>query len=137
MKIERRRRKIIMNITPMIDVIFILLIFFLVTTSFSDLPGLDIELPAAASARQPAAGELVLTVSAGGGLFLNRQPVLRGDLLRLLEAETAGGKDQVLILKADREIPYGLAVEIMDLSRQAGLKKIVALTNPSAAERTP
>lgn len=137
MKIERRRRKIIMNITPMIDVIFILLIFFLVTTSFSDLPGLDIELPKAASARQPAGGELVLTVSAGGGLFLNRQPVLRGDLLRLLEAETAGGKDQVLILKADREIPYGLAVEIMDLSRQAGLKKIVALTNPAAAEGTP
>jgi len=130
MRRERRRSKIVINITSMIDIIFLLLLFFLVTSTFSSLPGLDIDLPSAASAQASQNSNLVLTVSAGGAFFLNRQPVLRGDLPGLLAAKAKGEQGPTLILKADQDIPYGLAVEIMDISRRAGLKKIIALTNP-------
>jgi len=129
-----RRSKIVLNITSMIDVIFILLLFFLVTSSFTDQPGLAIDLPSAAGTGSAGDGALTLTVSSSGEFYLNRQPVLRADLPRALAAEAARGPDRALVLKADRAIPYGLAVEIMDLSRTAGLRKIVALTTPQNQE---
>ncbi len=134
MRRERKRSKIVINITSLIDVIFLLLIFFLVTSTFSEQPGLKIELPRAASSEPREVENLILSVTREGNLHLNQQPVERGDLSGLLAAAARKQDDPTLILKADREVSYGLVVELMDISHQAGLKKIVALTVPGGVE---
>lgn len=130
MKRERKKSKIVINITSLIDVIFLLLIFFLVTSTFSEQPGLKIELPRAASSEPREVEELVLSVSREGNLFLNQQPVSRRELPQRLSQAARRLEEPTLILRADRQVSYGLIVELLDISRQAGLRKIVAMTAP-------
>jgi biopolymer transport protein ExbD len=132
MRRERKRGKIVINITSLIDVIFLLLIFFLVTSTFSEQPGLKIELPSARSSEARQMEELVLAVSRTGNLFLNRQAVTRQELPQKLAEFARQPEPPALVLRADRHVSYGLIVELMDISRQAGLRKIVALTAPEA-----
>ncbi|HOO77279.1 MAG TPA: biopolymer transporter ExbD [bacterium] len=125
---RRRRNRIVINITSMIDIILLLLIFFMVTATFTDENGLSIDLPTASAAHAERERTLELSISSGGEMFLNREPVDRASLPGLLAGYAATLESPALVLKADRTLPYGLVVELMDLSRQAGLKKIVALT---------
>ena len=129
MRRERKRTKLVINITSMIDVIFLLLIFFLVTSTFSEQPGLKIELPQARGAETSTAEQLVLYITQKGNIFLNRDQVSRAELPGRLR-RAAREDSPSLLLKADRRVSYGLIVELMDLTHRAGIKKIVALTAP-------
>ena len=131
MRRERKRTKLVINITSMIDVIFLLLIFFLVTSTFSEQPGLQIELPHARGSASSPAERLVLYVTRKGALFLNQHPVDRAALPARLRREAEKGASG-LLLKADRRVAYGLIVELMDLTHRAGIEKITALTAPEA-----
>ncbi len=135
MRKDRRRNKIVINITSLIDVIFLLLIFFLVTSTFSEQPALRIDLPRAASSGIARREEMVLSVTREGNFFLDQEPVERGRLPELLAAGARGREEPTLVLKADRQVTYGLIVELMDISRRAGLENIVALT--AGEGRTP
>lgn len=128
MRKDRRKNKIVINVTSLIDVIFLLLIFFLVTSTFSEQPALRIDLPRAASSGIARREEMVLSVTREGNFFLDQEPVDRGRLPELLAAAARGREEPTLVLKADRQVTYGLIVELMDISRQAGLENIVALT---------
>jgi len=128
MRAERKRSKIVINITSLIDVIFLLLIFFLVTSTFSEQPGLKIDLPRAASSESREMEDVILSVTRKGNIFLNRQPVERNELPLQLRKAAEATNDPALILRADRQVSYGLIVELMDTCRQSGLNKIVALT---------
>jgi hypothetical protein len=75
--------------------------------------------------------EVVLSVTRNGNIFLNQAPVTREELMDKLRGAVKNSGEQTLILRADREVSYGLIVELMDISRQAGLTKIVALTAPA------
>ncbi len=134
MRRDRKRNKIVINITSLIDVIFLLLIFFLVTSTFSEQPALRIDLPRASSSGVGRREEMVLAVTREGNFFLDQKPVDRGRLAELLAESARGREDPTLVLKADREVSYGLIVELMDISRRVGMEKIVALT---AAEERP
>lgn len=125
---KKKRSKIVINVTSLIDVIFLLLIFFLVTSTFSEQPGLKIQLPRAFSSEPREVEELVVSVTREGKIFLNQKPVERSRLG--LELRRAAGKleDPSVVMKADRDVSYGLVIELIDLSRRAGLEKIVALT---------
>ena len=129
MRRERKRTKLVINITSMIDVIFLLLIFFLVTSTFSEQPGLKIELPSVRGSATSTAEQLVLYVTQSGNIFLNQHQVSRAELPDRLRR--AARKERLtLLLKADRRASYGLIVELMDLTHRAGIEKIVALTAP-------
>ena len=106
----------------------LLLIFFLVTSTFSEQPGLKIQLPRAFSSEPREVEELVISVTREGEIFLNQKPVERNRLG--LELKRAAGKleEPSVVMKADRDVSYGLVIELIDLSRRAGLEKIVALT---------
>ncbi len=134
MKRDRKRNKIVINITSLIDVIFLLLIFFLVTATFSEQPALRIDLPRASSPGIGLREEMVLAVTREGNFFLDQKPVERGRLAELLAESARSREDPTLVLKADREVSYGLIVELMDISRRVGMEKIVALT---ASEERP
>lgn len=137
MRRERKKSKIVINITSLIDVIFLLLIFFLVTSTFSEQPALKIDLPRASSAGSGSMiDELVLAVSRNGNLYLDQKEVSRAELPGILAGAARKSRDSSLVLRADRQVSYGLIVEIMDIARRVGLEKIVALTEGDASPRS-
>ena len=126
----RPRRQAAINITSLIDVIFMLLLFFMITSTFLEQPGIRLELPAAKSASVTEPQEVVLSVDRGGGLFLNRRPLKLEDLEAEIRKVLPGMKDGALVLKADQQVAHGMVVRIMDLAKRGGVKKLIIGTKP-------
>jgi biopolymer transport protein ExbD len=127
---SRPRRKVVINITSLIDVIFMLLLFFMITSTFLEQPGIKLELPSARATAQAEPQEYVLTVDRKGALFLNRRPLTLGELEATLRQALPRMKDGALVLKADQEITHGLVVQVMDLAKRGGVKKLIIGTKP-------
>lgn len=127
---ERPRRRTVINITSLIDVIFMLLIFFMITSTFLEQPGIKLELPKARAESGGEPQEYVLTVSRGGELFLNRRAVGLEGLEAAVRDALPGMKDAALVLKADQEVSHGLVVRVMDLAKRGGVKKLIIGTKP-------
>jgi biopolymer transport protein ExbD len=126
----RPRRQAAINITSLIDVIFMLLLFFMITSTFLEQPGIQLELPTARTASVAEPQEVVLSVDRSGGLFLNRRPLELEDLEAEIRKVLPGMKDGSLVLKADQEVAHGLVVRIMDLAKRGGVKKLIIGTKP-------
>lgn len=125
---EKRVTKSIINLTPMVDMLFLILLFFLVTSSFIEQPNIKLELPSTKYASTSKIEERVLTISQDGKLFFHNEPVERNDLIPVLKKAFSQQEDKTLILRADKNVPYGAVVDVMDAAKGAGLKRIVAPT---------
>ena len=126
----RPRRKLVINITSLIDIIFMLLLFFMITSTFLEQPGIKLELPTAKTSANAEPQGYVLTVDKKGELFLNRQPVTMADLETEIRKALPQMKDCALVLKADQEITHGLVVRVMDMAKRGGVKKLIIGTKP-------
>ena len=124
---ERKRKRPLINITSLIDVMFLLLVFFMVSTTFAEHLAIKLELPSASTAEPSRLESLTLTIDKKGRMFLNDEAVNDGELRSLLAA-AAGKPDTTLVLKADKGVPYGFVIRAMDISRQSGVRRIVSLT---------
>ena len=118
------------NVTPMVDVMLVLLVIFMVTAPMMQ-QGIDIDLPQTTT--QPLRRKddpLILTVRKDGSLLLGRTEVESGELLAKLEAlyEARGNKD--LYLRADRDAAYGTVVKAMAVAREAGTQQLGVVTEP-------
>ena len=126
--LEKKKRKVIINITSLIDVLFLLLIFFMVSSTFIEQPGMKLELPDSESATIEKIKELVLEINPDGSIFLNDSPVqldsLENNFKRLLPALESPS----LILKADQSVPHGTVVKVMDKAKLSGLEKLIIAT---------
>ena len=120
---EKKRSRI--NVTPLIDVLFILLIFFMVSSSFIEQPGMKLELPAIKSKESVRVENLVMTISKDGSLRLGEKPVDMGNLRAAIRDMIPNIEEKTLVLKADKDAAHGLIVQIMDIAKRSGLKKIV------------
>jgi biopolymer transport protein ExbD len=127
---NRPRRKVIINITSLIDVIFMMLLFFMITSTFLEQPGIKLELPAAKTDAHAEPQEYVLSIGKKGELFLNRQTVDLAELEAEIRKALPKMKDGALVLKADQEVTHGLVVHVMDLARRGGVKKLIIGTKP-------
>jgi biopolymer transport protein ExbD len=123
-----RRRKVLINITPLIDVLFLLLIFFIVSSTFLEQPSITVELPSAETSEAERIEEYVITVSSDGITYINDLSIPREALLPKLEAIYRREPEANIILKADTNVSYGVIIDLIDTVRKSGLKKIVALT---------
>ncbi len=126
-----RTRRVVnysINIASLIDVLFLLLLFFVVTSSFVEHPNIKLALPSASNAEASPFEGIVITISREGRLFMGSQSVGISELDAILRSRAAVVDDPVLVLRADREVPYGVVVAVMDVARGAGLKRITALT---------
>ena len=122
---EEKKRKTTINITPLIDVLFILLIFFMVSSSFVEQPGMKLELPTIQSKEVERVENLVIHISREGTiLFANKETNLE-DLGAEIKAMIPNIETKTLVLKADKETEHGLIVQIMDIAKRSGLTKIV------------
>ena len=122
---SKNRRKVIINITSLIDVLFLLLIFFMVSSTFLEQPGIKLELPHAQSATIIEQRNYTLFVDEEGHMFLNDEEVMSKELEAKLKTALPDMKDSALVLKADTEASHGLVVRVMDIAKKAGVKKLV------------
>jgi biopolymer transport protein ExbD len=111
-----------------VDVLFLLLIFFMVTSAFVEQPNIKLELPTTKHVEVSKIDRAVLTIARDGLLFLQDKPVDKQNLEKELRRIVLDTGDEVLVLKADKMVPYGDVVEIMDYIKGAGFRKIVAPT---------
>lgn len=118
------------NVTPLVDVMLVLLIIFMVTAPMLSM-GIDVNLPRVQSKSVDVAEEkLVLTISEGKEIFLNKTKMQLGELNPKLEAIFANRVDREIFLRADKNVPYGFVVEVMSEVRKAGVDKLGMITEP-------
>ena len=122
---EKKKRRVLINITSLIDVLFLLLIFLMVSSTFLEQPGIKLELPPAQSAVVVEQKEVILFVDKNQKLFLNSNEITMENLEEKLKEVLPKMKDGSLILKADTDVTHGLVVRIMDSVKKSGVKKLI------------
>jgi biopolymer transport protein TolR len=117
------------NVTPLVDVILVLLIIFMITAPLL-LSGIQIQIPASQAGAMPQqpAQPLVVTVDKKGQIFIEQQSVTLLDLKRRLPGLLQSHKGQAVYLKADELVPYGNVVKVLDLLDEAGASSIGLVT---------
>ena len=121
----KKKRRVLINITSLIDVMFLLLIFFMVTSTFLDQPGMKLELPSAESAEVARVEKLVLYISSDDDVVFNDQSIALDDLEETMLAALSDIEDRTLVLNADKAVQHGTVIRVMDIAKKIGLEKLV------------
>jgi biopolymer transport protein ExbD len=127
---QLRRPEVSINLTPLIDVVFLLLIFFMVSTSFSELTQLVVDLPEAEGSPATTDEALMLTVDVAGNMTLNGESVpndARG-LSLALRQQLSGNTDIPVTLSADAMTPHQYVVTAMDVAAQLNISRLTIAT---------
>jgi biopolymer transport protein ExbD len=130
----KRYIKPVINIASLVDVLFLLLIFFMVTSAFVEQPNIKLELPSTRHSEISKLNNLVLSIARDGKLYLQDRPVDKKNLEKELRRIVLDTGDDVLVLKADKFVPYGVVIDIMDAVKGAGFRKVIA---PTIMEEEP
>ena len=121
-----------LNITPMVDVMLVLLVIFMVAAPMMQ-QGVQVNLPSAnAKALQSKEEPLTVTVNKEGLVFLDKNQVAVGELRAAITKKTAGQKDKAVLLNADKGSSYGDVVKVMAEIKGAGIEKLGMATAPGA-----
>ena len=117
------------NITPLTDIFLVLLIIFMVTTSVISSQGKNVDLPSSAVASQTPAG-VTVTITAEDEVAIDGTVVKTGAMQPALKAAPDKAKDKVVVLRGDRDVVLGRAVNILDMAQEAGATGIALATKP-------
>lgn len=128
------KRRIIINITSLIDVLFLLLIFFIVSSTFLEQPGMELELPKTEAQPPQRMEGYTVFITTEEKIFLNEEEVGLDALPERLAAIAPDTEEDGLVLKADENVRYGLVVEVMDIAKQSGIGRLVVATEPKEAQ---
>jgi len=122
------------NIAPLVDVVFLLVIFFAVSTTFLETAGLKLELPSSSSTAQREPRELTVLLEADGALSFEGEAVDREQLGARLVRALEDSERKLVVLRADRTSRHGDVVALMDLIRDAGAEAMTIAATPAAAQ---
>jgi len=117
------------DIAPMLDMVFILLIFFIVTSSFVRETGIDVNKPKASSAQELARESILIGISREGTIHINENQVDLRALRTILQRMIAEKPDRTAVIVADREAPSGKIVDVLDECNVAKVKKVSIAAN--------
>lgn len=124
----RQREELEINLIPMIDVLLVILIFLMITTTYSKFSGLEINLPTAdAQAQKEQPSEINVVVTANGDVLVNKSPVAgrNVDSIGIALKRAAGeGKEPVVIINADAKATHQSVIDVMQAAQQSGLSHI-------------
>lgn len=130
-----RRPDPVIDLSPLIDVVFQLVLFFMVSTTFVQAPGFQVDLPR--SSAQTVISEKTdvnVWITADGAVHLDEAPVTLESLKQTLRSKARVDPNTMVIIKADTGVPHGRVVGVMDLARAEGLHKLAIATDPGGAE---
>lgn len=117
------------NIVPMIDVIFAILTFFIMSTLYlTRTDGLPVNLPIAATGQTQRPAQATVTIDPQGRLSLNRQAITLDDLEGAVRQQVKPGQELVVVLNADKVVPHGQVIEVMDRLRRVKEAKLAIAT---------
>jgi biopolymer transport protein TolR len=116
------------NVTPLVDVMLVLLIIFMVTAPLLQ-QGVDVNLPKAKGKELPPEERITLIIKKDGSIYMNDNPVSMGEMKKKLESVSKLNPN--VFLKADKSVPYGLVVELMGEVKDAGIEKLGMITEPA------
>ncbi|HUK57438.1 MAG TPA: biopolymer transporter ExbD [Nitrospiria bacterium] len=131
---QNRRLMSEINVVPLVDVVLVLLVIFMVTAPLL-YRGLDVDLPRTATNTIAPEERAVLTVNRQREIYLDKDAVSADRLLGALEQLKGRSPDVSLYLRADREVPYGVVVQVMDTVKRAGIERLGMVTEPAAESR--
>jgi biopolymer transport protein ExbD len=132
MRLARRSvKKARIEIIPMIDTIFFLLVFFMISTlSMAHYSGLPVNLPKAVTGQQQPSESATVTIGPDGKINIDKQEVPRDRLGDIIKARLASKPELLVLINADERVEHGLVVEVMDRARQAGVSKMAIAVKP-------
>jgi biopolymer transport protein TolR len=123
------------NVTPLVDVVLVLLIIFMVTAPMLQM-GIDVNLPKVKSKSIDVTEEkLVLTITGAKEIYINKNRISLSDLRIKLENIFSSRIDREIFMRADKSIPYGFVIEVMSEVRKAGVDKLGMITEPPEESR--
>ena len=123
--LNKKRRRVTINITSLIDVVLLLLIFFMVSTNFIEQPGMKLDLPDSETASSSAGNDLEVIVQSDGDIFLNGNAITIEELRLQFKQIAVESAEQSLLLKADKSVTHGTVMEVMDIARVNGIQTII------------
>ena len=118
-----------MDMTPLIDCVFLLLIFFMVTTVFKQPYSLQVELPEATQAQVVEEKKLVASITADGRMEINRHPVTLETLEQVLQREKAGTHSLTLVVRTDKQTRHRHLLDLFEVAKRVGIEKIPLATD--------
>jgi biopolymer transport protein TolR len=120
------------NVTPFVDVMLVLLIIFMITAPMMNNTGVELQLPQVAAKNiDDPEGKLVLSIKQTSEIFLGGTQVTWQDLETKLKANERVRKEAALYIEADTNLPYGVVITAMAVAKNAGVEKVMMLTDPS------
>mgnify|MGYP001179669403 FL=1 len=126
---RHRRSNVVLNLTPLIDIVFLLLVFFMLTAHFIEDQAIDINLPKAKSSATTEQDEYVeVVLTPGGELLVAGESVAPEDLEETLRGALHAPGKRFIRLRGDQESNFGMAVRVIDAARGAGAESLDILT---------
>ncbi|MBU0634520.1 MAG: biopolymer transporter ExbD [Candidatus Omnitrophica bacterium] len=122
LELEKGQKEI--NITPLVDMVFLLLIFFMLTSSFIIMPGIKINLPKAVTSEAIREKNIIITINNENAIYLNEKPITTTELTQHLAEVVKSKKEKPLLIKADKDAQLGIVVKIWDICRKVGITQI-------------
>jgi biopolymer transport protein ExbD len=116
------------DMTPMLDIVFIMLIFFIVTTVFVKEAGIDVNKPNGSLAVTPKNANIFIAVTEDGKVWMDKREIDADSVRANLERLMAEQPSDVIIIQADKEAEHGLVVDVMDQIKAAGIDRISIAT---------
>jgi biopolymer transport protein ExbD len=112
------------NITPMLDIVFIMLIFFIVTTSFIKETGIDPQRPEAVTAIKQERGNILIGISPAGDIWMNKRKIEMGQVRQMVEQAIAETPEASVVIVSDEKAATGVLIDLMDQIRLGGVQNV-------------
>lgn len=123
LELEKGQKEI--NITPLVDMVFQLLIFFMLASSFvASSPGIRINLPRAVTSEVMKEQNITITINKENMIYLNEKPITSSELTSYLERIVKSKQEKPLLIKADKDAQLGSVVKVWDICRKVGVSQI-------------
>jgi biopolymer transport protein ExbD len=122
-----------LNLTPLIDMVFILLIFFAVNSTFVKLPGVDVDQPSAATTTPQQASTILIAVTETGEVWIDKKKVDVRRVRGVVERMFIESPDAAVVILSDQDSRTGVVVEVIDQARLAGASRVAIAATQEAA----
>ena len=123
------------NITPLVDVVLVLLVIFMITAPVLQ-SGIEVSVPKTRTVKEITEQRLVLTIDKGQNIYLGDQPINIHEIGQKLHQQNSDPAHQIIYLRADETVPFGVFAKLMDAVKQAGITNVSIVTQPMETKST-